>query len=130
MDSEFYKTERQHKLFDDLFEIIKNSDQNQDWKFSVNARDYFVCRLCQRDRYCYKSLTAFRLDSIDNVIERNKLKSFKSASKCRDLWDIKTAITLCGECLDQVLDNRTLLNNISETPTSINCVIKPILLQH
>lgn len=79
---------------------IRNSFLMKQWRFNVFERDNYTCILCNArngNGYTVK-LNADHIKSFSNIIKENKIKSFKEAILCKELWDINNGRTLCLNC--------------------------------
>ena len=76
---------------------IRNSIEYFKWRDSIFIRDNFTCQKCGVKK-CY--LEAHHVKQVAQIIFQHNLKTFESAQKCEDLWNLNNGITLCEKCHD------------------------------
>jgi 5-methylcytosine-specific restriction endonuclease McrA len=64
------------------------------WTKQVLKRDKCTCKRCGSKT----DITVHHICSLQNLLIKNKVNSFKEAKNCEELWDINNGITLCKKC--------------------------------
>jgi len=75
--------------------IIREMPEYILWRSRIFERDSWVCQTC-RKRGVF--LVAHHIKPFSKIIKENKIIDTKTASKCRELWDLENGVTLCNDC--------------------------------
>lgn len=79
----------------EIINRIKLTCRNRDWEDAVIARDSNTCKHCKhKDTY----LTAYRVKSLETIIDKNNIKTEAQALSCDEIFDLDNSITLCIPC--------------------------------
>jgi hypothetical protein len=88
-------------------EILRNSDQYNEWRLKVYAKDNYTCKICKKvgknlhaHHIVYFSTLVhnFLLKHKDLSIDNDREILIELAYKDEDLWQINNGDTYCGEC--------------------------------
>jgi len=74
---------------------IFNSIEYKKWRKGIFERDSYTCCECHR---IGGKLHPHHIKSQAIILAENKIKTFREALKCKELWNINNGITLCEEC--------------------------------
>ena len=75
--------------------VLMNSSPYKQWRNNIFERDDFTCQECSQKG---GKLNADHINPFSVIIQENKIKTFKQALKCEELWDINNGRTLCVPC--------------------------------
>lgn len=78
-----------------LFKKIRFSFKYKLWRSDVFKRDDWTCLTCRKRG---GNLEVHHIKKFYKIIEENKIKTFKKAMLCKELWNLNNGITLCKEC--------------------------------
>ena len=73
------------------------------WHNKVFKRDDYTCQLCNKQG-CY--LEVHHKKPLATILKEKDIIDFKSAKKCKELFDVKNGITLCLDCHCKIDKNR------------------------
>ena len=78
-----------------LAKRIYNSVKYDEWRSKVMIRDSFICCECHQ---IGEKLCAHHIKSFASILDKYKIRTFKEALECKELWSIDIGITLCEKC--------------------------------
>ena len=100
--SESHKGEKSHYWKDGRTPLTKNirdSLKYIQWRSKVFNRDSFTCVVCHK---VGGRLNAHHIKLFSTILDEYKIKTFKDAQNCKELWNINNGVTLCLKCHKQI----------------------------
>jgi len=79
-----------------LNERIRHSYKNRQWISDVFTRDNYICQKCGYDGG--RILEAHHIKLFSFIMDKYKIRTYKDAMSCNELWNINNGITLCKKC--------------------------------
>jgi 5-methylcytosine-specific restriction endonuclease McrA len=74
---------------------IRKSKKYENWRTKIKKRDDFTCVYCKAKD---QRLDVHHIKSFISILKENKIRTYKAAMECRQLWIISNGITLCVPC--------------------------------
>lgn len=65
------------------------------WKSDVFTRDNFTCQKCNKRG---GNLEAHHIESLNQILAKNGIKTSKEVRDCSEIWNINNGITFCIKC--------------------------------
>ena len=80
-----------------LSQQIRMSRRYKEWRLSILERDKYICQDCgisliETEKQVHHKIT------FKNLLENNKIKSYKQSLNCEELWELSNGISLCTDC--------------------------------
>jgi hypothetical protein len=91
-----------------LHERIDGCEKNEFWKASVMARDNHRCRRCGSPN----RLMVLRIDMYEDILERNKLKTYEDVLNCPEVWSTNNGLTICSKCFAKMIKNYNIFDEL------------------
>lgn len=82
----------------DLQNTIRKSNTMKAFIFDIYERDEFTCKKCNHGS---NKLNAHHIKSVSKILRENNITTIQEAIECKELWNIKNAVTLCKECHEE-----------------------------
>ena len=78
-----------------LSALIRNSKKYIAWRINIMQRDKYTCCVCHQ---IGGKLEVHHIKKFSILLKENNIKTLDDAMKCKELWDISIAVTLCKDC--------------------------------
>ena len=81
-----------------LYDKIRTCAKYIEWRIAVFQKDNYTCQFCGERTGTHN---ADHIKPFAVILYENKIKTFKQALECKDLWDLSNGRTLCVDCHKQ-----------------------------
>jgi 5-methylcytosine-specific restriction endonuclease McrA len=79
-----------------LYDAIRNSYRNKEWRIAVYEKDNYECQHCGDAKG--GNLNSHHLYPFAEILIDFGIETFEDALECGQLWDVNNGLTLCEDC--------------------------------